>query len=171
MAHETAGSKTADNGMNRKLRGEQSAHYFRAIFDALTNPALIVDGELRIQDYNLAAKPLFGANPAMALHRLGGEAIQCIHADLKGCGEANICKDCIIRNSAMKAFIGKGVQKELHKAELHRGNTKVRIELLITSSRLPDILPPRVLLVLEDVTTLRTRHKSFHEPRRPRIHD
>ena len=157
--------------MNPKVQGKQTAQYFRSIFDALPHPALIVDGELRIQDYNLAAKPLFGANPAMALHRRGGEAIHCIHADLKGCGGADICKDCIIRNSAMKALSGKGTYRELHNAELHEGNRKVSIELLITSSRLPDILPPRVLLVLEDVTKLRTMHKPFHDPRRAPMRD
>jgi PAS domain-containing protein len=157
--------------MNRKVQREQRAQYFRAIFDAIPHPALIVDGELRIQDYNLAAKPLFGANPAMALHRPGGEAIHCIHADLKGCGGANICKDCIIRNSAMKAFSGKGTYRELHKAELRKENSNFSIELLITSSRLPDILPPRVLLVLEDVTTLRTMDKPFHDPRRSPMRD
>ena len=165
------GPRAPENGMNHKVQGEQRARYFRAIFDALTHPAFIVDGELRIQDYNLAAKPLFGANPAMALHRRGGEAIHCIHADLKGCGEANICKDCVIRNSALKAFSGKGTHRELHKAELRKGNSKVSIELLITSSRLPDILPPRVLLVLEDVTKLRTMHKPFHDSRRPQMRD
>ncbi len=153
----------------KKVQAEQRAQYFRAIFDALTHPAFIVDGELRIQDYNLAAKPLFGANPAMALHRPGGEAIHCIHADLKGCGKADICKDCIIRSSAMKGFSGNGTFRELHKAELRTGNSNVSIDLLITSSRLPEILPPRVLLVLEDVTKLRTMHKPGS--RRPQMRD
>ncbi len=153
----------------KKVQAGQRAQYFRAVFDALTHPAFIVDGELRIQDYNLAAKPLFGANPAKALHRPGGEAIHCIHADLKGCGKADICKDCIIRNSAMKAFSGNGTFRELHKAELHTGNSSVSIDLLIISSRLPEILPPRVLLVLEDVTKLRTMHKP--SPGRPQMRD
>ena len=155
----------------KKAQAEQQAQYFRAIFDAFTQPAFIVDGELRIQDYNLAAKPLFGAHPAMALHRPGGEAIHCIHADLKGCGKADICKDCIIRNSAMKAFSGDGTCRELHKAELRTGNSKVSIDLLISSSRLPEILPPRVLLVIEDVTKLTTTQRPSHTPGRPQMRD
>ncbi len=107
----------------------------------------------------------------MALHRAGGEAIHCIHADLKGCGKADTCKDCIIRNSAMKAFSGNGTFRELHKAELRTGNGKVSIELLITSSRLPEILPPRGLLVIEDVTKLRTTHRPFDNPGRPQMRD
>ena len=157
--------------MNRKEQEGQKTQYLRAIFDAFPHPAFIVDAELRIQDFNVAAKPLLGSAPAMALHRRSGEALHCIHADLKGCGEGVFCKHCIIRRSAFKALNGKGTHRELHKGELRSGNDTLSIELLITSSRLPDILPPRVLLVLEEVTKPAMAHKPRHGHGQAQVRD
>ena len=53
-------------------KDEQKAQYLRAIFDAIPLPTFIVDSDVRIEDYNTAAEPFLGDEPAVTLHRRGG---------------------------------------------------------------------------------------------------
>jgi PAS domain-containing protein len=152
---------------NREME-EQNAQYLRAIFDAFPHPAFIVDADVQIQDFNTAAEQLLGPEPALALYRRGGEALHCIHAEMKGCGKAALCEDCVIRNSVNRALTGKTAHRELHKAELRTPKGKRAIDLLVTSSLLPYAQPPRVLLVLEDLSAFIKLTKSGRSPQQGR---
>jgi PAS domain-containing protein len=149
-------------------RDEQKAQYLRAIFDAFPHPTFIVDADVQIQDFNTAGEQFLGPEPALALYRRGGEALHCIHAEMKGCGKAAPCEDCVIRNSVNKALTGKTAHRELHKAELRTPKGKRAIDLLVTASLLPYAQPPRVLLVLENVSAFRKLTKSGRSPERRR---
>jgi PAS domain-containing protein len=138
--------------MRDQEKEEQQAQYLRAVFDAFPHPAFIVDADVQIVDFNTAAEQFLGAEPSSALCRRGGEAFHCMHAEPKGCGKAEACKDCVIRKGIDKALAGKGAFRELHKAELRTAEGSRSIDLLVTSSLLPYAVPPRVLLVLEDVS-------------------
>ena len=140
------------------------AQYLRAIFDTFPHPTFIVDADVQIQDFNTAAEQFLGPEPAMALYRRGGEALHCIHAEQKDCGKAEACQDCIIRHSINKALAGQATHRDLHKAELRTAEGTRSVDLLVTSCLLPYALPPRVLLVLEDVSQFRQSGK----PRRKR---
>jgi PAS domain-containing protein len=130
--------------MRNREREEQKAQYLRAIFDAFPHPTSIVDADVQIQDFNTAAEKFLGPEPALARYRRGGEVLHCIPAEMKGCGKAAPCKDCIIRNSVNRALTGKATHRELHKAELHTPKGKRAIDLFVTSSLLPYAQPPRV---------------------------
>lgn len=155
--------------MNGQATDEHQVQYLRAIFDTIPQPTFIVDEDVMIRDFNTAAEQFLGSEPATALHQRGGEAFHCIHAERYGCGKTAVCKDCVIRNSVRKAMNGTTTCRELHRAELHTGKHTVPISLLVTASLLPYTDTPRVLLILENVTSImelcRTAAPSRHHPR------
>ena len=125
---------------------------FRAVFEAIPFPALIVDADVSIRDFNAAAAEYVGANPQFALHHRAGDALGCIHAADKGCGKSEVCKNCIIRNSVTQALLGGKSNRTMHHAEVHsQGKTK-EIDLLVTATRIPGSEPPLAVLILEDIT-------------------
>jgi PAS domain-containing protein len=130
--------------------------FLRTVFDAIPLPTFIVDDDVRIQDYNTAAAQLLGPEPELALHHRGGDALHCIHSTAKGCGQSEPCKDCVVRNSVNHAFAGLGTHRQMHKAELRTQGGTVPVDLLVTTTLLPDTDPPRALLILEDVSELLT---------------
>jgi PAS domain-containing protein len=136
---------------------EQRLQYFRAIFDGFPSPAFVLDQEIRIHDFNSAAEPFLGADPAAGLLRKSGEALHCIHAIGHGCGNSEACRDCVIRNSVRAVFGGGTVNRQWHEAFLRRGPITSRIELLVSANILPYTDPPKVLLVLESFSDLATK--------------
>ena len=142
-------------GMNIMCSQDKDAdrvQYLRTVFDTMPLPAFIVDEDVRIHDFNSAAVEFLGPNPALALYRRGGEAFHCIHAGVNNCGGAEACKDCVIRNSVIKAMSGKATCREIHKAELRTRHGTTNIDLLITTSLLPYTDTPQALVILEDVS-------------------
>jgi len=135
-------------------RDERRIQYLRAIFDAFPVPAFIVDDDVRIQDFNTAAEQLLGPEPEIALHRRGGEALHCIHAESDGCGKTVFCRDCIVRNGVNRAFTRQATHREQHHAEVRTKEGIAAIDLLVTVSLLPYTAEPRALLILEDVTRI-----------------
>ena len=142
--------------MSIGLAEPDKRNYLRAIFDAIPLPTFIVDEDVRIHDCNAAGGQLLGPEPHLALHRRGGDVLHCIHSKAKGCGQSEPCEDCVIRNSVKRAFAGGGTHRQTHKAELRSGGNTVVIDLLVTTTRLPDPEAPRALLILEDVSELLT---------------
>lgn len=143
-----------------ETRDEQRAQYLRAIFDAFPVAAFVVDNDVRIQDFNTTAEQLLGPEPAMALHRRGGEALHCIHAETNGCGKAEFCCDCIIRNGVNRAFATQETHRERHHAKLRTKKGVTAIDLLVTVSLLPYTEEPRALLILENAPPIRSRLKA-----------
>jgi PAS domain-containing protein len=135
-------------------REEQRLQYLRTIFDTIPLPAFIVDSDVRIQDFNLAAEPFLGPNPELALYGRGGEVLHCVHSEAKGCGKSKPCKDCVIRNVVNKAMTGKSTCREIHQAELRTAKGVTSIDLLVTASLLPYTPAPRALLILENLTLM-----------------
>ena len=144
--------------MNAHEKDEQHAQQRRAIFDTIPLPAFIVDEDVRILDFNTAAAPMLGADPAAALYRRGGEVLHCLHSETAGCGRAKPCQDCVIRRSVNRAMMGVATCQELHEAELRGSQGIVSISLRVTASLLPYTATPQVLLILETATETATSH-------------
>jgi len=130
-------------------RDEQRVQYARALFDGIPLPAFVVDEDVVIRDFNLAAEAFLGPEPASALFRRGGEVLHCIHAAANGCGRAQRCEDCVIRNSVAQAIAGRNTWRQSHQAELREGKRSLFVDLRLTASLLPFTEQPRVLIVLE----------------------
>lgn len=126
----------------------------RTVFDTIPMPTFVVDDDVRIQDFNAAARLVLGPEPESAFHRRSGDAMHCIHAEAKGCGQSEPCKKCVIRNSVRKAISGKATHRETHRAGLRTQGNTAAIDLLVSATPLPEGGAPRVLLLLEDVSEL-----------------
>ena len=110
--------------MPSDLSRPDNSEYFRAIFDAIPLPTFIVDADVRIQDYNAAGSQLLGPEPELALYHRGGEALNCIHAEAKGCGQSERCQACVIRSSVRRALDGGITHRQTYKAELRSSGGK-----------------------------------------------
>lgn len=142
--------------MDNVPNNRQDRQYLRTIFDTVPLPTLVVDEDVRIQDYNKAAGRLLGPQPELILHRRGGDALHCLHSEEKGCGRGVACQHCVIRNSVKEALTGGETHRRMHKAELRSEEKTVMIDLLVTATPLPGGDSPQVLLILEDISELLT---------------
>lgn len=136
--------------MNR----ESSPGFFKSLVDALPSIVLVVDEDVRIQEYNSAASELLTDEKMTVLKRRAGEVFHCLHAtDVpEGCGRGPACENCIIRGAVKDAFRGNRVIRRRSKVELVRDGEKFVIYALITASAFQFQGKSFVLLVVEDIS-------------------
>lgn len=136
----------------------------REIFDALPSAVFIVDEDVRIQEYNSAAADLLITDRNTILKHRAGDILHCIHSgDVpEGCGRAEFCRGCIIRNSVTEAFQGKRVVRRRARIEILRDKDKLDIYALITVS--PFVFEDRslALLVIEDISEIAELYRLIH---------
>ncbi len=140
--------------MTRNLLGD--ADYARVAFDAMPSPAFVVDHDVRILDANRAALPFVGDKPALVFQKRGGDALRCIQAvkAAGGCGTAEACKECGIRNSVAKAASGQEIVRASAEVNLVANDEILPLHLLITAAPIPRKEATLVLLIFEDITAL-----------------
>lgn len=136
--------------MKRFAEGDD---FFETIIDALPSPIFVVDDDVRILGYNLAAAPLLGSEPDRILRMRGGDALNCLHST-EGCGRSEACKKCVVRNSVNKSYSGNKVVREKSEMQLVRGEKVEQIQMLVTTAPLKYKDKSYVLVVLEDITEL-----------------
>lgn len=131
-------------------------NFFRVILDAIPISVIVVDSDVRIQDYNLAAGALFEGDPSRYMNMRGGNALNCLHSreTPDGCGHAEACKTCVIRNSVRKSYEGWKVLREKHKMRLLDNGKPGTLHLHVTTSPFEYKDRLLVLLMIEDITEL-----------------
>jgi PAS domain-containing protein len=132
------------------------AGFHRVLFDALPLSVFVVDSELRIHGYNVAASTLFGSDPAEVLSRPGGSALNCINESRspKGCGHSEDCEGCPIRSSVNEAVEGRKVFRQKCRMRVVRGEKAEDLHLLVTASPFSFNDATYVLVILEDINEL-----------------
>jgi PAS domain S-box-containing protein len=138
---------------NRWTDGE-AGQYLRTVFDLNPLPTFIVDKDVRIRDYNRAAERLLDRDLRLVLNQSAGEALHCLHAEAKGCGYSEPCRDCVVRDSVKRALSGGETHRRMHEATLRDGDKTVRTHLLVSATPLAQGESPTTLLILEDVSEL-----------------
>jgi hypothetical protein len=125
-------------------------------FDAMPSPVFVVDEDVRIHEYNIAAAALLTSEKSEVLQMRGGEALCCVHhRDAEGgCGRSEACSVCVVRNSVTKAFQGGSVVRSREKMNLIRDGKVIEVYVLITSSPFVFLDAHYVILVLEDISEL-----------------
>jgi PAS domain-containing protein len=126
------------------------------VFDALPLPALVVDAEARIIDFNFTATRMLEQVPFAALRPGVGEALHCIHSteSLGGCGHSEACADCVIRNSVRDVFNHGKPSRKVARIALTRDGLQTRVDFLITVAQVPGESEPLALLILDDAAEL-----------------
>ncbi len=125
------------------------------ILDALPVLVLVVDDDVRIRYANAAARGVLGSEAPRALHRRGGEVLHCIHSynDAGGCGRAEACRTCVIRNSVGEAFEGRRtVRAQCQLTAVGPGDDRSDVHMLVTAAPFSARPGNGVMLTLEDVS-------------------
>lgn len=138
-------------------------YMLREIFDALPSIIFVVDQDVRIQEYNAAAKALITSTRSTIIQRRAGEVIKCIHAQqtAKGCGGSPQCTDCLIRDSVKQALQGKRVVRQRTRMQIIQKGQQTEIFALITVSPFSFHNAPRALLVIEDISEIAELYKKM----------
>lgn len=135
---------------------DTDTHLIRSVFDELPSRIFVVDGDVRIQEYNSAAAELLSADRSTILQRPSGDVLNCIHTmDVStGCGRGPFCKNCVIRNSVTEALDGRRIVRRRTRLEIKQAGSAVEIYALISASPFQFKNKPFVLLVIEDISDL-----------------
>ena len=130
--------------------------FLRSLFESIPCGVLIVDRDRRVRAVNSTIERTFGITLAEAIDKRGGEALRCINASKspEGCGYADECKNCQVRNTALEAIDGKRIHRNTAKVQLYL-NGKVRNLRLLVSAAPFDYDGERLaIVILEDITEL-----------------
>jgi PAS domain-containing protein len=129
----------------------------REILDAIPSFIFVVDENLRILDYNTAAKELLGLGRQQILFRSGGELLNCLHAldSQEGCcSQSGACKTCVIHEAVKEAFAGTSSVRRRVKMELLDEEKIHDFYALITTTPFTYGGLKAALLIVEDINEL-----------------
>lgn len=123
--------------------------------NAIPVPVFVLDADLRIVDHNEAGAELLLPHKPLVMRQRGGDIWHCLHASSPdGCGHAEFCKDCVIRQCVGEASRGQQVHRRRTRMEFVRQGEVKQALLLVTASPFQYAGQPHVLLILEDISEL-----------------
>jgi hypothetical protein len=132
------------------------SEFLKNIFNTFPSPLFIVDADVRIAHFNSAAADMLGANGRDIIMERGGDIMHCVNARMApdGCGTAEACKDCVIRNVVHEAIDGKKVSRRKTRMRLQGVDGEENVHYLITTSPFYYNGDEFVLLIIEDISEL-----------------
>jgi len=125
--------------------------FLNIIVDKIPFPVFLMDDDVRIHVYNLAAISLFGIELGRVNRVRCGDAFCCVYSMPDGCGGSEACKECVIRNSVRKSYGGSKVVREKTDIQLVRDNQVEQIQMLVTTEPLKCNDELYVIVMLEDI--------------------
>lgn len=130
--------------------------FMAVIFDAMPLPALVVDRQACIVEFNVAGAKLLERIPFAVLRPNAGEAIRCIHTieDPASCGQAPACERCIIWNSLRAVFDEGRPGRTTGRLSFFKDGQRAEEDFLVTTAPIPGETEPFALLILEDAREL-----------------
>ena len=105
--------------------------FLKTLFDSIPCGVLIVDRDRRIQAVNNVMERTFGISSVEVIDKRGGEALNCIHASEspKGCGFADECQNCQVRNTALKALADEQIHRKKANLQLLTNGKNYRFSI------------------------------------------
>lgn len=127
-----------------------------SVLDAIPSPILVVDEDVQIIGFNLAASAMVAKNPELVMRRRAGEVLHCLRSTEapEGCGRGESCKDCPVRNSVNESIRGHRVVRKRARMELLRGGRPLTTYVLVTTAPFTYQNRSLVILILEDIGEL-----------------
>jgi hypothetical protein len=125
--------------------------FLNTILDKIPFPIFLMDDDVRIHVYNLAAISLIDIE-LYRVNKVGcGDAFNCVYSMPDGCGESEACKECVIRNSVRKSYGGSGVVREKTNIQLVRGDKVEQNQMFVTTEPLKYNDELCVIVILENI--------------------
>lgn len=134
--------------------------FHEIVFEAMPSPIFVIDSDLSIIDFNLAAARV--AEPVVfeMFRPRSGDLLGCIHAEAEGCGNSPACRTCVVAASIREAMEGRVVCRKAARVHVRKGDEIRETELLVTTASFEDVGQRLALMVLEDVGELLTAHRA-----------
>jgi transcriptional regulator with PAS, ATPase and Fis domain len=137
--------------------------FLKSLFESIPCGVLIIDGDRRILAVNNVLEQTFGISEAEVMDQRGGEALKCVNAfkDPKGCGFAEECVSCGVRNTALEALSGNQVHRKKATFQLLVDGKTRSLQLLISAAPFDHEGKRLAVIILEDMTELNTLRKRL----------
>ncbi|MEA1948605.1 MAG: sigma 54-interacting transcriptional regulator, partial [Thermodesulfobacteriota bacterium] len=137
--------------------------FLKSLFESIPCGVLIVDGDRRILAVNNVLEQTFGISEAEVMDHRGGEALRCVNAfkNPKGCGFAEECITCGVRNTALEALSGNQIHRKKTTFQLLVDGKTNDLQLLISAAPFDHEGQRLAVIVLEDMTELSTLRRRL----------
>jgi transcriptional regulator with PAS, ATPase and Fis domain len=141
--------------------------FLKNLFESIPCGVLIFDQDRRVQAVNNVLEQTFGISEEEIIDQRGGEALKCVHAfkSPEGCGFADECQVCGVRNTALEAIAGENIHRNRAKVQLLVDGKARDLQLLVSAAPLDYEGERLAIVILEDITelqVLRRRLKTEH---------
>jgi len=137
--------------------------FLKNLFESIPCGVLIVDRDRRVQAVNNVLEQTFGISQAEAMDKRAGQALRCINAFKapEGCGFADECRNCRMRNTALEALAGKQIHRNKANVQLlSDGEPRDRV-LLVSAAPIEHEAERFAIVILEDITELNTLRRRL----------
>jgi len=137
--------------------------FLKSLYESIPCGVLIVDRDRRVQTVNNVLERTFGISAAEVINKRGGEALRCIYAfeSPHGCGFADVCQTCQVRNTALKALDGNQIHRNKAKVQLLVGEMARDMQLLVSAAPLDHNGERFAVVILEDITELKNLRRRL----------
>ena len=132
--------------------------FLKSLFESIPCGVLIIDGDRRVLAVNNILEQTFGISGAEVMDQRGGEALRCVNAfkNPKGCGFAEECITCRVRNTALEALEGNQIHRKKSNLQLLVDEKTRDLQLLISAAPFDHEGKRLAVIILEDITELNT---------------
>ena len=148
------------------LRLQNSEAELSSIYENAPLLMMLVDRDRRVVKLNAQAAGMAEQTDESYIGHRGGEVLHCVHADdsPKGCGFANACEDCGVRNAVLETLkTGKPIfRREAVFSSSHAEDHSI-MNLLVSTTLVTVQKEERVLICLENVTEQHKQQAALRE--------
>jgi PAS domain-containing protein len=139
------------------------SNVYRSMLDAMPQPILLVDQDLRVLDFNPAARDLMAVPSDLACGQRGGHVLYCLNAISRheGCGQTPYCAKCGLRNCLQAAVRGERAVHSRTTLRLVRHGVEEDRVFRVTVAPIVLGQDAQWLIVLDDRTEQATLEKLF----------
>ena len=137
--------------------------FLKSLFESIPCGVLIIDGDRRVLAVNNVLEQTFGISGAEVMDQRGGEALRCVNAfkNPKGCGFAEECITCGVRNTALEALAGNQIHRKKSNLQLLVDEKTRDLQLLISAAPFDHEGKRLAVIILEDMTELNTLRRRL----------
>ncbi len=137
--------------------------FLKSLFESIPCGVLIIDGDRRVLAVNNVVERTFGISGAEVMDQRGGEALRCVNAfkNPKGCGFAEECITCGVRNTALEALAGNQIHRKKAKIQLSVDGKTNDLQLLVSAAPFDHEGKRLAVIILENMTELNTLRRRL----------
>lgn len=130
-----------------------SSSVLQACFDAFPSPVFLVDENLWVLDFNVAAARRYSLTKSSRLQCRIGDVQHCARVGDSplGCGQNASCQRCPTLDSVRMALRGKPVVRQFQSLEIAQWGRISKHDAFVTATAIEFAERPAVLVVVEDM--------------------